>query len=64
MKRLAAREPIVAVPVVALPIEVQHPAIAVEVEVSDMAITVRVAQNMQCVFRDTTHRILSGLNRI
>ena len=43
MKRLAAREAIVVVPVVVDPVEVQDPAVAVEVEVRDVAVAVRIA---------------------
>lgn len=47
MKKLAARETVVAVPVVVEPIEVQNPAVAVPVEVRDVEVTVRIAQSMR-----------------
>jgi hypothetical protein len=43
MKRLAAREAVVVVPVVIEPIEVQDPAAAVEVEVRNVEVAVRIA---------------------
>lgn len=44
MKRLAAREPVVVVPVVAKPIPVQVPAVVVPVEIRDIQVAVRIAQ--------------------
>ena len=43
MKRLAARETIVVVPVVVEPVEVQLPLIAVGVEVGEVEVAVRIA---------------------
>ncbi len=43
MKRLAARQTIVVVPVVVEPVEVQHPAPVVEVEVRDVEVAVGIA---------------------
>ena len=46
MKRLAADETIVVVPVVVDPVEVQDPAGAIPVEVGHVEVAVRVAQIM------------------
>ena len=43
MKRLAAREAVVVVPVVVEPVEVHVPAPAVEVEVGEVQVAVRIA---------------------
>lgn len=43
MKRQAAREAIVVVPVVVEPVEVQDPVAVVEVEVRDVEVAVRIA---------------------
>ena len=43
MKKLAARETAVVVPVVVEPVEVQVPAVAVEVEVWNVEVAVRIA---------------------
>lgn len=53
MKRLAGDEPIVAVPVVAEPVEVQHPAVVVPVEVRHVEVAVGVAQIVQYIFQCT-----------
>ncbi len=46
MKRLAASDVVVVVPVVVQPIEVEDPLVAVPVEVRHVEITVRVAHAM------------------
>ena len=54
MKKLAADETVIVVPVVVNPVEVQAPAVAVPIQISHMQVAVRVAQNAQCVFQATT----------
>jgi len=46
MKKLAAEETIVAIPVVLNPVEVQAPPVAVEVEVRNVQVAVGVPHNM------------------
>ena len=53
MKRLAARQTIVVVPVVVEPVEVEVPAIAVEVEVGDVEVAVGIALKICNVFSVT-----------
>jgi len=53
MKRLAAREPIVVVPVVVEPVEVHDPAVIVPVEVGNVEVAVGVPQIMRPVVRAT-----------
>lgn len=53
-KIIAAREPIVVVPVVVEPVEVHDPAVVVPVEVRRVQVAVRVPQIMRPVIRATT----------
>ena len=59
MKKLAAGEPIVAVPAVVEEIPVQTPAIAVEVQVRNAQVAIRIAQKY--AMRRQSHHPLSTL---
>lgn len=54
MKRLAAQEAVVVVPVVVKPVEIQIPAVAIPVQIRHLQVAVEVAQNARCVFYATT----------
>lgn len=57
MKRLAANETVVVVPVVVHPVEVEDPPLAVPVQVRHVEVAVRVARVMNC----PCHRLLNTL---
>jgi hypothetical protein len=59
MKRLAAGQTIVVVPVIVEPVEVHDPAVVVPVEVRDVEVAVGVAQNYAAC--RPCHRPLSTL---
>ena len=59
VKRLAPREPIVVVPVVLDPVEVQVPAIAIPVEVGDVEVAVGIAHKY--AIHHPKHRLLNTL---
>lgn len=69
MKRVAdGEEPVVVVPVVVDPVQVEVPAIVIVPQIRDVAVTVHVGlgaeRTVSKAIRITTPRILSGLNRI
>lgn len=57
MKRLAASDAVIVVPVVVEPVEVQDPLVAVPVQVRYVEVTVRVARVMNCPW----HCLLNAL---
>ena len=59
MKRLAARETVVVVPVVVEPVEVVVPALAIEIEVGEVEVAVRIA--LKYAMRLPVHRPLNAL---